>query len=506
MSPGMSPRVNAGMNPDRFAAVRHRRWILAGVLALLAACRVGPNYHAPALPKSAAAPLASVNPALESTEAPPDAWWRLYNDPRLDRLVPEALAANRDLAVADANLTAAHAVLSAVHASRYPSTEVVAGGVYGRDPVTEEILEITRNRPQTIWLFEDLFQAAYEVDLFGRIHREIEVANASADAVAAARDSVRVVVVAETTRAYAAVCSLGEEIRVAHRSLEVVSHEADITEKRYEAGGNSTFDVKRAQALVAQVRAAIPTLEGQRRAALLDLTALLGRAPADAPTDVLSCVTPPRLAALIPVGDGAALIRRRPDVRQAERRLAAATAQIGVATADLYPTVKLVGFYGGAATQVSELATNLGLAWGVGPTISWNYLNQAAARAKVRQAKASQAAALAQFDSVVLTALKETEQSLTVYGAALDNRQALAEAQERIHGAFDIAHDSFEAGALSNLDVLTTEQSLVALDAAVAASDAALVLDQIAVFKALGGGWRGAEAGGGTGGGTGGGL
>ncbi|MGB6308505.1 MAG: TolC family protein, partial [Steroidobacteraceae bacterium] len=180
----------------------------------------------------------------------------------------------------------------------------------------------------------------------------------------------------------------------------------------------------------------------------------------------------------------------RPDVRQAERRLAAATAQIGVSSADLYPTVKLVGLYGGAATQVSDLGTNLGLTWGVGPSISWNFFNQTAARAKVRQATASQAAALAQFDSVVLTALKETEQALAVYSAALDNRQALADAQQKIHGSFDIAHDSFEAGALSNLDLLTTEQSLVALDAAVAASDASLVLDQIAVFKALGGGWR----------------
>ncbi|MGB6307224.1 MAG: TolC family protein, partial [Steroidobacteraceae bacterium] len=181
-----------------------KRWLMAGAAALLAACRVGPNYHAPPLPKGAEAPLVSVNDALESTAAPPDAWWRLYNDARLDALVREALNANRDLAAADANLTAAHAVLSAAHANRYPSTEVAAGGIYGRDAITDEILELAGQRPQTIWLFEDLFQASYEIDLFGRIHREIEVANASADAVAAARDSVRVVVAAETTRAYAA--------------------------------------------------------------------------------------------------------------------------------------------------------------------------------------------------------------------------------------------------------------------------------------------------------------
>jgi NodT family efflux transporter outer membrane factor (OMF) lipoprotein len=435
----------------------------------------------------------SADAELETTAAPPDAWWRLYSDARLDALVQEALAANRDLAAANANLAAARAVLSAVHANRYPSTEVVAGGVYGRDAVTDEILELTGQRPQTIWLFEDLFQASYEVDLFGRVHREIEVANANADAVAAARDSVKVVVVAETARAYAAICALGEQISVAQRSLDVVSHQAEITGRRYEAGGDTSYDVKRAQSLVAQVRASIPPLQGQRLAALYDLTALLGRAPADAPTDVETCVEPPRLTALIPVGDGAALIRRRPDVRQSERRLAAATAGIGVATADLYPTIRLVGFYGGAATQVSELATNIGLTWGVGPSISWNYLNQAAARAKVRQAKASEAAALASFDSVVLTALKETEQSLAAYRAALDAHQALLDAQDKIHGSFDIAGHQREAGALSDLDLLTTEQSLVALDGAVASSDAVLVLDQIALFKALGGGWEGRD-------------
>jgi outer membrane protein TolC len=180
-------------------------------------------------------------------------------------------------------------------------------------------------------------------------------------------------------------------------------------------------------------------------------------------------------------------------VRQAERLLAAATARIGIATADLYPRISLVGFYGGVGTTSSELTTNEGLTWGIGPSISWSFPNQALPRARVRQAKASAAAALAGFDSVVLNALKETEQSLALYGSALDNRQALADAQSRAHTAFAMAHDQFLAGSLSNLDLLTTEQALVAADAAVAASDSVLIQDQIAVFKALGGGWRSPE-------------
>jgi NodT family efflux transporter outer membrane factor (OMF) lipoprotein len=471
---------------------RLRRRVSAGLLAaLLTACRVGPNYHAPVLPTGAEAPLMSVNAAAETPATPPDAWWRLYDDPRLDGLVQEALQANRTLAAADANFAAARAVLSAVHANRYPSTVASAGGIYGRDAVTDEILELGGQPPQTFWLFQDIVESAYEVDLFGRVHRAIEAANANADSVRAARDSVRVVVAAATARGYAAVCALGEEIEVAQHSLAVVSHEAQITRQRHEAGANSDFDVTRADALVAQVRSAVPVLEGQRRTALFELTAVLGRTPSEAPRELEACVEPPHLATLIPVGDGSTLIKRRPDVRQAERQLALATAQIGVATADLYPTIRLVGLYGGSATQLSQLNTNIGRTWGIGPSVSWSFPNMAGPRARVRQAKAEQAAALASFDSVVLTALKEIEQALSLYAAALENRQALGDARDEVHAAFGMAHGQFVAGSVSNLDLLTTEQSLVALDAAVASADAALVQDQIAVFKALGGGWSG---------------
>jgi NodT family efflux transporter outer membrane factor (OMF) lipoprotein len=476
--------IGLASSPLRAAAVA------GAAILVLVSCHVGPNYRPPVLPEGAAAPLVGVKTALETPTPPPDAWWRLYSDSRLDDLVQEALQANRDLAAADANLEAARAAVAEVHAHRYPSTDVSAGAVRGRDPVTDEILELTGRPPQTIWLYEDVFSVAYEVDLFGRIHRAIEAANANADSVAAARDSVRVVVAASTARSYAAVCALGEELDVARHSLDVVSRQAAITKERYEAGGGSEFDVARAQSLVGQVRSSIPQLEGDREAALFELTALLGRTPTNAPRELEKCVTPPRVASLIPVGDGRALLSRRPDVRQAERRLAAATAQIGVATADLFPTIRLTGFYGGAATEPSQLTTGLGLVWGVGPSISWSFPNQAGPRARVRQAKASQAAALAAFDSVVLTALKETEQALAEYSAALERRQALADAQADIHRAFDISHDEYAAGSVSNLDLLTTEQSLVALDASVASSDASLIQLQIDVFKALGGGWR----------------
>jgi NodT family efflux transporter outer membrane factor (OMF) lipoprotein len=474
----------------------NRRYAVIGftwLFASLAACRVGPNYRTPDLPKGADAPLVSLDGTLESTAAPPDAWWRLYEDMRLDAFVQEALRANQNLAAAEANFSAARAVVSAAKAGRYPTTHVTAGGVYGRDPTTEEILELGGHAPADVWILEDIFEVGYEVDLFGRVRRSIEAASANAAAAAASRDALKVVTVAETARFYAQVCALGEQLNVAQHSLDVVAHEADITVHRYDAGANSKLDVARAQALVSQVRATIAPLQGQRRAALFELTAILGRTPANAPQEITDCHTPPQLKAVIPVGDGAQLLSRRPDVRQSERRLAAATAQIGVVTADLYPTIRLNGFVGSVGSQLSDLTANGGLAWGIGPSVSWAFPNQVAARARVRQAKAFQVAALASFDEVVLTALKETEQALAQYRSALDSRAALADAQSQIHSAFDIAHDQFLAGGASNLDLLTTEQTLVSVDASLAAADALLIQDQIAVFKSLGGGWQGAS-------------
>lgn len=468
---------------------------LLGLSAVIGGCAVGPDYRPPRPPAGATAPLLSLNPALETRTEPPDDWWRLYDDPELDRLVRQALTANADLKVAEANLSTARASLEATRNGLSPQTNLNLGALYGRNGPTDEILEIDQHKPQTIWLFDDVIDVSYELDLFGHVRRSVEASKADAETARAARDSVKITVAAETTRAYAQICALGEQLAVARRSLDVVSHEAEITRQRREAGAGSEFDLVRAEGLVAQARSAIPSLEGQRRAALFQLAALLGLTPAEAPVEAEACATPPRLSAPIPVGDGASLLKRRPDVRLADRRLAAATARIGVATADLYPRITLKGLYGGEAPDLSNLSKNAGLTWGVGPSVNWSFPNMAGPRARIQAAKAGARAALAGFDSTVLQALKETEQSLSLYGAELDRREALADAQAKAQKAFEMAHGQFLAGSISTLDLLTSEQILVTANAALAASDAALAQDQIAVFKALGGGWEHQPAG-----------
>jgi NodT family efflux transporter outer membrane factor (OMF) lipoprotein len=463
---------------------------LVAALLALSGCAVGPDYKAPKPIEGAETPLVSTTPTVETLAEPPNEWWQLYHDPTLDSLLQEAFQANTDLRIAAANLSASRAVLQGTRSQRLPQTQADVGAVYGRDAPTDEILELTGRHPESVWLYEGVLEVAYEVDLFGRVRRSIEAARADDAAVEATRDAVKIAVASETARAYAQVCALGEQLTVAHRSLDVVAHEASITTNRNEAGAGSQFDVVRAQGLVAQVRASIPPLEGLRQSALFQLGAVLGRPPSKAPTEVMNCVLPPQLSELIPVGDGATLLKRRPDVRQAERRLHAATARIGVATADLYPRIELRGLIGGASTELNQFANNNGITWGLGPAISWNFPNQSATRARIRQTKSQAVAALANFDAVVLEALKETEQALAIYRSELDHRQALSEAQNRAQQAFDMAHGQYLAGAISDLDLLTSEQQLVATAAAVSSSDAALILDQIAVFKALGGGWR----------------
>jgi NodT family efflux transporter outer membrane factor (OMF) lipoprotein len=468
---------------------RSRLAAAIALAAVLGGCMVGPNYRPPAPPPGSNSPLVSLNPTTEAPAEPPDDWWRLYDDPELNKLVQNALVANDDLKVAEANLSAARASLESARNGLYPQTDVNLGAIRGRDPTTIEIQEIAGQKPSTIWLYDDIFDVSYELDLFGRVRRSVQASRADAQAAMAARDSVRITVVAETTRAYAELCDLGVQIAVARRSLDVANRETEIFNRRLQAGGGTEFDLVRAQEVEAQAKAAIPPLEGQRRASLFQLAALLGVTPAQAPTEAQACVTSPRIAVLLPVGDGASLLRRRPDVRLADRRLAAATARIGVATADLYPRVSFKGFYGGAGLSLSDLVRNPGLVWGVGPTISWSFPNQAGVRARIHIASSEADAALASFDSAVLQALKETEQSLTTYDSELNHRRELGEAQDKAQQALTMAEGQLSAGAASPLDLLTSEQTLVNADAAVAASDAILVQDQISVFKALGGGW-----------------
>lgn len=456
--------------------------------ALLAGCMSGPDYRPPvsATTPAAAGPFVSQAPGVDPAAALPAGWWRLYDDPALDTIIEAALAANADLRAANANLLRARAVLSEARAGRYPSTTTSGGVTWGRGQ-TSQGGSISTDTDRETWTEQGGVTAAWEVDLFGRVARSIEAARGDAEAIRAARDAVRVSVVAETTRAYSQACALGDSIAVARSSLSLTESSYRIVAAQQRAGSGSTLDLERAGAAVANARAAIPSLEGQRRAALFELAALMGRTPSEVPAAASSCVRVPELRRPIPIGDGAALLRRRPDVRQAERTLAADTARIGVAIAELYPRISL----GGTFDYLHSGAGQFGPAasFSLGPLITWSFPNIIVARSRIRQARATADVDLARFDGVVLTSLKETEQALTTYASALDEQTALTEARDRSERAFRLADLRYRAGSISYLDQIVAQTSLTDARAKLAASNLRVASDRVDVFKALGGGW-----------------
>ncbi|SDR48842.1 efflux transporter, outer membrane factor (OMF) lipoprotein, NodT family [Paraburkholderia fungorum] len=465
---------------------------LGALASVIAGCTVGPPYREPAVPDAASRPFASTAVAPVSAAPMVDSWWQLYRDPALDALVQQALANNRDLAVAAAHLQRAEAVLNEAGAARLPDTDVALGGNYGKQSTDQIVAAATRQSAATRWAYAPSLAVSWEVDLWGRVRELVASAQADAEATQAARDALRVAIAAETTDAYAHACSFGQQIDVAQRSLAIAERVAQLTQIQRSQGLVSELEVVRAQAFVSDTGATLPDLQGKRRAALYELAVLTGHTPADIPVAASQCHAVPLIATPFPVGDGAALLKRRPDLREAERRLAAASARVGVATAELYPSVVLGGSVDWLSTSgsLASLGNQYAVAWGIGPLISWHFPNMAVSRAKLSQARADSAAELASFDSRVLNALKETEQALTLYGAEWDRHRALQQARAQHARAFELAELNYKAGALDFLDVLDAERGLVTTDAALAASTEVLASDQVAVFKALGGGWQ----------------
>jgi NodT family efflux transporter outer membrane factor (OMF) lipoprotein len=458
----------------------------AATLALAACAAVGPDYASPVPAAPAQADFVSAQSPRFTGDEPPGRWWSLLGDPVLDRLVEEALTANTDLRVASANLAQARAVLREARAGRLPTTNVSAGVTYGRaSSATTGGFEA-----DDAALFDVGLDVGYQVDLFGRVRRAIEASEADVGAVQGAFDVARVSVAAETARAYSDACTFGRQIAVARDSVRIQEQTFDLTRRLFEGGRATALETSQAGAQLEQSRSAIPSLEAERRAALYRLSVLTGRPPADFPREVEACATPLSLARPIPVGNGATLLARRPDIRAAERELAAATARIGVATADLYPSITLGGAVDAQGRGVRSATSRSGLSFGFGPLISWFFPNILAARARIQEASADARASLARFDAAVLTALSEVQRALQGYDSEIARNRALTQAVANSRRAFELSGVRVRYGSISQLEQIDVERDLIDSEALLAESDAALVEDQVQVFRTLGGGWQ----------------
>ena len=483
------------MGADRAEGKRVKSLRPLIAVLLLTGCVVGPNSKKSVAPPSESGRFVEghVSPAV--AEAPIETeWWRLFDQPALDRLVAEALAHNTDIRIAAANLQKARAILSEARTARLPTTEVDASFTRQRSRISSGSGggSGSTGASSTFNYYALGFDASYEVDLFGGVTRSIQAARRDAASAAAALDAARVSIAAETARSYAQACSFADQAQVARETTRFQDETVALTRKLFDLGRTSRLEYAQAVALAEATRATIPGLEAEHRASLYALAVLTGHPPAEVDAIAADCTKTPRVKVAIPVGDGAALLRRRPDVRQAERTLAADTARIGVATADMFPKITLLGSAGIGAPRFSDLDRKSAFTFSFGPLISWSFPNLLAARARLRQARAQGDASLAAFDGTVLNALKEVEQALARYAGQLDRNASLVRAEAASADAANLSRIRFNAGSDSFLQLLTAERARALARAELASSNADVADAQVSLFKALGGGWENA--------------
>lgn len=472
--------------------------LLAGTLGL-GACAVGPDYRPPAMPEAANQPFReAVTTGGVSTAPASSTWWTLYSDPILSRLIDDAFRYNTDIRVAAANLRLARAQLSEARGGLLPTTDLSASysrrrlGTDQLVPPTGGAAAASKPEHSDFDFYQAGFDASYEVDVFGRVSRSIAAARADAQATQATLEGIKISIAAQVAQSYADACGAAMQADVARETASLAADTRDLTQHLLEAGRGTQRDVDQANVLVEQAKAQVPGFEGERRAQLYALAALTGRPPAEIDVEASACRIVPKLKTQIPIGDGAALLARRPDVRAAERKLAADTARIGVATASLFPSVTLAGSASLGAPKISNVGSAASFAYSFGPLISWTFPNFTVARARIRQARAGSDASLAEFQGTILTALRETEQALARYSAALEQNAALARATASAESAADQTKQRFDSGRDNFLDLLVAEQNRAAARQALAQSDTNVANLQVSLFKALGGGWESA--------------
>lgn len=450
------------------------------VLALTA-CTQGPDYQKPQM----------LVPAGWSVKLPTQAqgreWWQAFDDPQVSALVVRALAANPDLAAAEAAVRASRALADKAAGGTLPTLDLSAEATRSRSPASQGSSGAT-TKARTATSYASGFDAGWEVDLWGKLGRNVEAAAATAEASRAEADGVRLTLIGDVVRAYVELRGYQSRLNVAEQTVAAYADTVALTEAKFQAGTGSGLDLARAQAQLAASLADLPSLRSELSARLHALSILTGQAPT-ALAAVLETRAPvPALVAAPGLGVPADLVRNRPDLRQAERKLAAATAQIGVAEADLYPSLTLSGSVGVSASAAGSLLEMASRAWSFGPSLVLPLFDGGTRRAEVEYRRALAEQAEQQWRSAVLTALGEVEDALAAQAQQVRRRDALVAAVATSRAALDLARELNDKGMSSYLDVLDSERELHDLEAQLAEAQVAVVTDLVALYKALGGG------------------
>ncbi len=464
--------------PRLFIASLSVVWIAAG-------CAVGPNYHPPKTP----APPKFANGAQDgfTTNEPLAAWWRSFHDDELTKLVGWAVSSNFDLRVATANLLEARALHLGAKSDFLPVAEGVAS--YSNNSYSRA-QEFNFAGPRRQELYDVGFDATWELDIFGRLRRSYAASTAGVQAADEARRFVLVSISAEVARNYFELRGAQDELAVLRRNADNQTESLRMTQARLDAGRGTELDVAQARAEVNNTLAAIPPVESAIAHATHRIGVLTGRQPEALADELLQPSALPVLPELVDIGDPCRLLRRRPDIRAAERNLAAATSRIGVAVADLFPRVTFNGAIGLEATTFGGLAKEGSDYHSFGPSITWAALDYGHVRSRITAARAEADAQLAQYQKTVLTSLEETENALVDYGRARARRDYLAESVKASQAAATLSRSRYDNGATDFLTVLDAERVLLQAQDQLAQTRTATATALVAVYKALGGGWE----------------
>lgn len=468
------------------------------LLPMVSGCAVGPRYRPPemAVPKRWSE---ASGKAESASGAWLERWWAEFRDPTLDRLVARALGGNLDLKLAAARILEARAARGIAASAALP--QVLAGGAYSRARRSDALPPFDVAAPSGSPFgpreqnkFEAGFDASWEIDLFGGVRRDKEAALADVQASEEARRDVRISLLAEVARAYAELRGTQRLLQILDDTLRSQRASLELVEARFEAGLAAALDVSRAEGLLAATAAQKPVLERQARRSIHRLGVLMGLAPGALLGELEESPAMASTIPEVPTTMPSDLLSRRPDLRRAERELAAATARVGVARADLFPRFSIFGGFGRLSDEASDLTSGRAQFWSLVPAMRWPIFSGGRIRANIQAQSAREEQALLRYERAVLTALEEVEDALVAHARELGRYEALRQAVAAERRSLDLATDRYAGGLESFLSVLDAQRAVFAAENELARSETSRAVTLISVYKALGGGWSAGEA------------
>ncbi|HET9818177.1 MAG TPA: efflux transporter outer membrane subunit [Rhodanobacteraceae bacterium] len=458
-----------------------RSTVLVAALALAGCVTVGPDYHKPATPVPQ---LQGLDVARESGAHFQAEWWKQFGDPVLDALIQRAAAKNLDLRIAVARLDESRAMLGGAKSQYFPDIE--AGISYTRSRGQTPGVSGQRN---TVTAYQAGFDASWEIDLFGGVRRSVEAAHADFGARKAALQDVQVSLFAEVARNYFELRGVQQRLDIARRDIANQQDTLKLIRARAQVGTASQQDVASAEARLSAVEAQLPLLAMQTHADENRLAVLLGEQPGALDVDVSPRTFQP-IDAVLPIGAAGNVLARRPDVRVAERKYAAATARIGVAKADFFPHISLGGFLGFLAGRSNDFGSPSTRAWSIMPSITWKGLNVKRVRSELHAAEARADAAQANYQRTILEAIEDVDDAVVGYNQQHVRVDKLIAQARHSRRAADLARIRYKEGATGFLELLDAERVQLAAADALARGEAAINIRAVALYKALGGGWQ----------------